>query len=64
MATEWGEWLVCYAGYRCPKCGRFRMMRNANGMEVCEKCEWCPQLGMFVILEECNPAEQEDLYND
>lgn len=33
-----------YTGEECPACGRVRVIRYANGYEICEKCEWCEQI--------------------
>jgi hypothetical protein len=29
---------------RCPNCGRMRLNLCNNGYELCEKCDWCPQV--------------------
>ena len=47
---NWSECLG-YTGTPCPNCGRFRLERYANGKEVCEKCEWCPQDQAYVDRE-------------
>lgn len=40
-----------YLGYSnkpCPNCGRLRLENFENGLQVCEKCGWCPQEGSYV----------------
>ena len=51
-----------YTGKPCPSCGRYRLERYANGNEVCEKCNWCPQLNRYVEDDELFPDE-EDYHN-
>ena len=38
-------------GYRnipCPNCGRYRLEHYSKGFDICEKCDWCVQLGEYI----------------
>lgn len=37
-----------YTDKPCPECGRYRLEHYSNGFDICEKCEWCVQLGEYV----------------
>lgn len=37
-----------YTGTPCPECGRLRLEHYSKGFDICEKCEWCVQLGEYV----------------
>jgi ribosomal protein L37AE/L43A len=47
-----------YSNEPCPECGRYRLENYSYGMQVCEKCHWCPQEGRYVESEELYPAEE------
>ena len=57
--AEWGK-RIGYSPEPCPNCGRFRLEYYENGKQVCEKCEWCPQEGRYVDLDEIYPPEEYD----
>jgi hypothetical protein len=40
---------------KCPNCGRERVTRCMNGLLLCEKCDYSPDLGR-VITDEENPG--------
>lgn len=41
-----------YIECECKECGRVRVVHYSGGVDICEKCRWCPQLGSFVTDEE------------
>ena len=54
-----------YTGEECEKCGRVRVEHYSDGVDICEKCRWCPQLGRFVTDEEFYEddfGEEEDWF--
>ncbi|TMP20846.1 hypothetical protein [Pseudoalteromonas ruthenica] len=42
---EWAQ--ISYADENCPKCGRQRLEKCANGKHWCEKCNWVVEDGKF-----------------
>lgn len=41
-----------YIGKPCEKCGRYRVEHFSKGFDICEKCQWCVQLGRYVSDDE------------
>lgn len=60
MADNFGACLG-YASEPCPNCGRVRLENFENGKQVCEKCNWCPQINNYVDI---NLYWMEQEYNN
>lgn len=54
-----------YTGTPCPNCGRYRLEHYSKGFEICEKCEWCVQLGEYIdIYAESEEDGEQDADRD
>lgn len=47
-----------YRGFPCPNCGRYRLVHYSKGFDICEKCDWCVELGEYVDTSE--PLNYDD----
>lgn len=59
--SKFGKCSEYYTGKNCVKCGRNRVIAYSNDFEICEKCNWCPQLNRHVLDNEFYDEEE---YND
>ena len=50
-----------YAETPCPNCGRLRLERYESGIEICEKCNWCPQEQRYVDWKETYQTKENDI---
>ena len=50
--------LLGYANYDCPNCGRHRVERYENGLEICDKCNWCIQTNSYWTSEDDDENER------
>lgn len=51
-------------GYRntpCPNCGRYRLEHYSEGYDICEKCEWCVQLGKYIDYFDTELFEEDGM---